>query len=146
MNIPQIMPASPSQRDPLNDPNTFFAWQRNHMANERTFLAWCRTGIAFFIFSFVIERLDFLLRRFSPLLGQEQSTMQALRDTRVMSVAAFLTGVLVVAIAAWRFYSLRRQINERDRQYSAMPSTVFLLVLVGMVVSMASFLAMILFL
>ena len=46
----------------LSDKNTFFAWQRNHMANERTFLAWCRTGISLIVFSFVIERFDLLIR------------------------------------------------------------------------------------
>ena len=35
-------PANP----PFADKNTFYAWQRNHMANERTFLSWCRTGLS----------------------------------------------------------------------------------------------------
>ena len=146
MNDTPKTPSPSVPNDPLDDPRTFFAWHRNHMANERTFLAWCRTGLTFFIFSVVIERLDLLLRHYSPLPGQEQGIMTAIRDTRIMSVAAFLTGMLVVVIAAWRFYALRRQIDVRDRGYSAKPSTAFLVVLAGMLISMAAFLATALFL
>ena len=39
------------------DDRIFFAWQRSHMANERTFLAWCRTSISLLAFGFVMQRV-----------------------------------------------------------------------------------------
>lgn len=46
----------------LRDRRTFFAWQRNHMANERTFPSWCSAEIALIAFGFATKRFDILLR------------------------------------------------------------------------------------
>jgi putative membrane protein len=135
----------PPREDILRDPKTFFAWQRNHMANERTFLAWCRTALSFFIFSFVIERFDFLLREVFPKLDVSQTASRALANTKLMSGAAFLAGVLVIGIAAWRFVSLKRRIDAVEQGFSSLPDYLLLGAVLAMVGVMAVFFSVVIF-
>ena len=127
----------------LSDKSTFFAWQRNHMANERTFLAWCRTGIALIVFSFVIERFDLLireLRSITPLDGK----LSHLGKTQYMAAMIFVLGAAIILMAGWRFFSMRRHINQGDIEFSPLPD-IFLLVSVLVTLAMVFLLFVFLF-
>src|SRR5512136_1625895 len=100
----------------LSDKNTFFAWQRNHMANERTFLAWCRTGISLIVFSFVIERFDLLIREFRAISPQPERFAH-LGKTQYMGVMTFVLGAAIMLLAGWRFFYMRRHINQGDLEF-----------------------------
>lgn len=79
----------------LSDKKTFFAWQRNHTANERTFLSWCRTGISLIGFGFLIERFDVVIRemRFLAVPGMSGKLNQV-PSTRFMGMVALGLGVV----------------------------------------------------
>jgi putative membrane protein len=112
------------QRD-LSELRTFFAWQRNHMANERTFLAWCRTGISLIIFSFVIERFDLLIRELR-MFSTHPEVYKALGRTHYMGVVIFVLGAFIIILAGWRFFYIRKHINQGGAEFSSLPD-VFLM-------------------
>jgi putative membrane protein len=103
----------------LSDKTTFFAWQRNHMANERTFLAWCRTGISLIAFGFVIERFDILIREMRIFAVNPQNSSH--HSTSIMGVVAFALGAFIVFLAGWRFFYIRRHINRGETDFSVLP-------------------------
>jgi putative membrane protein len=110
----------------LSDKNTFFAWQRNHMANERTFLSWCRTGISLIGFGFIIERFDIIIRevRFVEIPGMAQHAH--VPSTRYLGMTALGLGAVIIVLAGWRFYYIRRHINDGDPSFSVVPDTFLL--------------------
>jgi putative membrane protein len=112
----------------LSDRNTLFAWQRNHMANERTFLAWCRTGISLIAFGFVIERFDILIRemRFLAIPGLNEHINHPLPSTHIMGMVALGLGMVIIVLAGWRFFYIRKHINRGDTDFSVLPD-IFLL-------------------
>jgi putative membrane protein len=111
----------------LMDKNTFFAWQRNHMANERTFLSWCRTGISLIGFGFIIERFDILIRemRFVAIPGLAEH-LNHVPSTRYLGMTALGMGVVIILLAGWRFYHMRKHINNGDTEFSVVPDTILL--------------------
>ena len=109
----------------LSDERTFFAWQRNHMANERTFLAWCRTGIALIVFGFVIERFDLLIRELR-FMSENPVILHATNKTKYLGVITFALGAIIIILAGWRFFYIRRHINHSETQFSTLPD-IFLL-------------------
>ena len=109
----------------LSDERTFFAWQRNHMANERTFLAWCRTGIALIVFSFVIERFDLLIRELT-FFSKSPNLYSYTARTHYAGIAVFALGAAIILLAGWRFFYIRRHINKGDIEFSTLPD-VFLM-------------------
>jgi len=111
----------------LSDKNTFYAWQRNHMANERTFLSWCRTGISLIGFGFVIERFDVLIRemRFLALPGMNEH-IGHVPSTRYMGMIALGLGIVIIILAGWRFYYIRKHINNGSTDFSVLPDTFLL--------------------
>jgi putative membrane protein len=111
----------------LSDKNTFFAWQRNHMANERTFLSWCRTGIALIGFGFVIERFDVLIREMRFIADQGlKEHISHVPTTRYMGIIALGLGVVIIVLAGWRFYYIRKHIDSGSTAFSALPDTFLL--------------------
>ncbi|GAB6036008.1 DUF202 domain-containing protein [Fundidesulfovibrio butyratiphilus] len=126
------------------DATTLLAVQRNHLANERTFLAWCRTAVAFFVFSFVALRFDFVLREAMNLLGNATISHKILAESRILGVSSFITGSVVLVLAAWRFFTIRRQISTLDLTYTSLPDTLLIGLLVSMVTAMAILLSLIL--
>ena len=122
----------------LSDKNTFFAWQRNHMANERTFLAWCRTGISLIVFSFVIERFDLLIRELKFMSPSPEKLVQ-MEKTHYLSLITFILGVFIIFLAGWRFFDLRRHINRGESDFSALPD-IFLLISILLTLVMIFFL------
>jgi putative membrane protein len=119
----------------LTNPQVLLAWQRNHLANERTFLAWCRTGLALFAFGFVIERFDFFIRQMQSLPMFEGLTRKHLH-TEAISLTTFAVGVAVIIMAGWRFAYVRRLINRGEQQFSALPDTLFMISIMAIIVSL----------
>lgn len=109
----------------LSDKQTFFAWQRNHMANERTFLAWCRTGISLIVFAFVIERFDFLIREMK-VLAPHPELMKYPAETPYLALLIFALGAGIIIIAGGRFLCVRRHINQGEPDFSPLPD-IFLM-------------------
>jgi len=110
----------------LSDKNTFFAWQRNHMANERTFLSWCRTGISLIGFGFIIERFDVLIREVRVVEIQGTNTHLHIPSTRYLGITALGLGAVIIVLAGWRFFYIRRHINSGDPGFSVVPDTFLL--------------------
>lgn len=109
----------------LSDRRTFFAWQRNHMANERTFLSWCRTGISIIAFGFVVERFDILIREMRLFADHPELANHA-RGASLMGVTAMLLGAVIILLAGWRFFHIRKHINMGRTDFSILPD-VFLM-------------------
>jgi putative membrane protein len=119
----------------LSNPQVLLAWQRNHLANERTFLAWCRTGLALFAFGFVIERFDFFIRQMQSLPMFDGLARKHLH-TEAISLTTFAVGVLVIFMAGWRFAYVRRLINQGEQRFSALPDTLFMLAVMVIIISL----------
>jgi putative membrane protein len=117
----------------LSDKTTFFAWQRNHMANERTFLAWCRTGISLIIFGFVIERFDLLIRELRTYSAHPEM-IRYTGKTHDMGLIIFILGALIILMAGWRFFYIRRHINRGDTEFSVLPDVFLMVSILGTVV------------
>ena len=111
----------------LSDKTTFFAWQRNHMANERTFLSWCRTGISLIAFGFIIERFDILIREMRVIASPDMvEHLHHVPSTRYLGMVTLGLGVVIIVLAGWRFYYIRRHINSGNTAFSAVPDTFLL--------------------
>ncbi len=113
----------PQDRFNFEDERVFFAWQRNHMANERTFLSWCRTGISLIVFGFVIERFDLLIREIRFFSNSGNHVPQA----HYLGLVTFGLGAMIVVVAGWRFFYIRSRINRGEADFSPLPD-IFLMV------------------
>jgi inner membrane protein YidH len=87
---------------------------RDHAANERTFLAWVRTAIAVMAFGFLVEKFDIFL---AYMASQAQSHAGPLRGQRFANeagLAFILLGVVMIVIAAARFFRIARDIDKDE--------------------------------
>ncbi len=87
--------------------------QREHQANERTFLAWLRTSIALIGFGFAIARFGLFIHQIESALGQVRSTASTF-NSESLGVALVITGILTIALAAWRYNRVFWQIERGD--------------------------------
>lgn len=83
----------------------------DHAANERTFLAWVRTAIAVMAFGFVIERFDLFLQVMAPQLALKAATPHSQTFANLAGLAFIAIGVLMVAVAGFRFRTTARDID-----------------------------------
>jgi len=83
----------------------------DHAANERTFLAWVRTAIAVMAFGFVIERFDMFLQAMTPQLALRAATPHSQTFANMAGLAFIAIGVLMVAVAGFRFRTTARDID-----------------------------------
>lgn len=116
----------------LSDKRTFFAWQRNHLANERTFLAWCRTGISLIVFAFVIERFDFLIREMKVLAPHPELAKYP-AQTPYLALLTFTLGAGIILMAGGRFLCVRRHINRGEPDFSPLPDLFLMISMLVMI-------------
>lgn len=116
----------------------FHTRERNKLSNQRTFLAWVRTSLALITLGFVVQRFDLLLARTGDTDGL--SGRPQLFDW--VPVLFFILGGLIVALGAWDFFRLRRDIDRgrsslrsRLRDLLVVATLLFLLVVSALFVA-----------
>ena len=83
----------------------------DHAANERTFLAWIRTAIAVMAFGFLIERFDIFL---TSMTGALSHPLHGQRFANEAGLAFILIGVVMIVVAAVRFFRIARDIDKDE--------------------------------
>jgi putative membrane protein len=86
----------------------------DHAANERTFLAWVRTAIAVMAFGFVIERFDLFLQVAAPQLALQKFAPHGQAFANAAGLAFIAIGVVMIAIAGFRFVKTAKDIESED--------------------------------
>ncbi|WP_291329344.1 DUF202 domain-containing protein [Desulfovibrio sp. UCD-KL4C] len=97
------------------------AVMRTVLANERTFLAWCRTALGLLGFGFVLEKAGLYLKHLVPDIDPHLS-----KDLGLLSIFALLSGLLVLIGAAWRFFSIEKQIGSNLGRMTPVPEVLVL--------------------
>jgi putative membrane protein len=97
----------PANRSPIDR-------QREHQANERTFLAWLRTSIALIGFGFAIARFGMFLRQITFVMTEEFAAVDPVFNSQVLGAGLVVFGIIVIAIAAWRYNQVFWQIERGD--------------------------------
>jgi putative membrane protein len=90
--------------------------QREHQANERTFLAWLRTSIALIGFGFAIARFGLFLRELQSAVTGQDSATYSYMSSRIIGVGLVIVGIILVAVSAWHYNQVFRQIERSDYQ------------------------------
>ncbi|MFA6000674.1 MAG: DUF202 domain-containing protein [Thermoleophilia bacterium] len=113
------------------------------LANERTFLAWIRTGIALLAFGFVVEKAGSFLEALSADISAKQHNF--VRYSGVAGIVLMLSGAFIIAMSAWRFWSIDKSIRRGECETSAaldiavaMGITVIVLVFIVFLIFQAS--------
>lgn len=88
--------------------------QREHQANERTFLAWLRTSIALIGFGFAIARFGLFLHQLQATVTQQAASTNSLFSSENLGVSLVIVGIVVIALAAWRYNQVFWQIERGD--------------------------------
>jgi len=88
--------------------------QREHQANERTFLAWLRTSIALIGFGFAIARFGLFIRQLQATVTQQQVANNPIFNSENLGVSLVIFGIMVIALAAWRYNQVFWQIERGD--------------------------------
>lgn len=90
-------------------------------ANERTFLAWVRTAVAIIAFGFLVEKFELFLHYLARVrLDDGSAAIKAPKSEQIdaaQTVGLLLIGVgiVMIAVAAIRFLTLRRRIRSEER-------------------------------
>lgn len=103
--------------------------QREHQANERTFLAWLRTSIALIGFGLAIARFSLFLHQLNTALTQQDTPVNPLFNSENLGIILVITGIMTIALAAWRYNQVFWQIEQGDYQ----PSRFSVWILTGVV-------------
>jgi len=90
--------------------------QREHQANERTFLAWLRTSIALIGFGFAIARFGLFLRQLQTAVTNQLAPTNSLFNSESLGVTLVIIGIVVIALATWRYNQVFWQIERGDYQ------------------------------
>ena len=110
--------------------------QREHQANERTFLAWLRTSIALIGFGFALARFNLFLRQLSTAVTQQQQVPRnPLFNSDNLGVSLVIVGIIVIALAAWRYNQVFWQIERSDYQ----PNRLMVWIITGVVIILGIF-------
>ena len=100
--------------------------RRVHMANERTFLAWVRTSIAVMAFGFVVEKFSLFVRQMGSYIGKETAPANP-GYSSLIGIVLVVLGVLMGALAFFRYKQVDRQIEADSYQPSALLSIMLFL-------------------
>lgn len=103
--------------------------QREHQANERTFLAWLRTSIALISFGFAIARFGLFLRQLKTAITHQEAPFNPFFNSENLGVSLVTFGIIVIALAAWRYNQIFWQIERGDYQ----PNRLMVWILTGVV-------------
>ncbi len=95
---------------------------REHLANERTFLAWLRTSISLIGFGLAIARFSLFLRQIETTNTQKAVENNSIFNSENLGLCLIIVGIVVIALAAWRYNRVFRQIERADYR----PSRVFI--------------------
>jgi putative membrane protein len=134
-----LRPALCKPPDIFSDDRVLLAWQRSHMANERTFLSWCRTAVSLLAFGFVVEKFEMFLRHIVLLEGGVP-VRSATGDSVYLSLFAFGVAGAATLFAGVRFLRVRRHINRGEASYSVVPD-ILVIAAVTAIIMMALALA-----
>ena len=105
--------------------------QREHQANERTFLAWLRTSIALIGFGLAIARFNLFLRQLqAAVTQQQQDPKNPVFNSENLGVTLVIVGIIVVALAAWRYNQVFWQIERSDYR----PNRLMVWIITGVVI------------
>ncbi len=102
---------------------------REHQANERTFLAWLRTSLALIGFGFAIARFSLFLRQLQATMTQQEPASYPLFNSETLGVSLVVFGIVVIALAAWRYNQVFGQIEREDYR----PNRLLVWLLTGVV-------------
>ncbi len=105
------------------DDRIFFAWQRSHMANERTFLAWCRTSISLLAIGFVIQRFEMFMHQPAQFGGIPISTPTR-NEMIYLSLFCFGMAGVSTVVSRWRFLAARRHLSWGVASFSFLPDVL----------------------
>ena len=86
----------------------------DHSANERTFLAWVRTAIAVMAFGFLVEKFDLFLEVAAPSLAGRTLSLPGQKFGNLAGLALIVLGTAMVGIAAVRFVSIAKNIDQKE--------------------------------
>ncbi|MDX2099343.1 MAG: DUF202 domain-containing protein [Leptolyngbyaceae cyanobacterium bins.59] len=103
--------------------------QREHQANERTFLAWLRTSLALIGFGFAIARFSLFLRQLQTTVTQQEVGQPTFLNSETLGVSLVVFGIVVIALAAWRYNQVFWQIEQGDYR----PNRLLIWILAGVV-------------
>lgn len=109
--------------------------QREHQANERTFLAWLRTSIALIGFGLAIARFNLFLHQLQAAVTQQQIPSNPLFNTENLGVGLVVFGIVIIALAAWRYNQVFWQIERADYR----PSRLMVWLVTGVVMILGIF-------
>ncbi|WP_373544228.1 YidH family protein [Chamaesiphon sp.] len=118
------------------DPQPKIDRQREHQANERTFLAWLRTSIALIGFGFAISRFGLFLRQIHLALTQQEYPTDLIFNSENLGIGLVVVGIVTIAIAAWRYSQVLRQIERGN--YRPSPMLIWVVAVVVMILGSLS--------
>ncbi|HEY9599929.1 MAG TPA: DUF202 domain-containing protein, partial [Cyanophyceae cyanobacterium] len=104
--------------------------QREHQANERTFLAWLRTSVALIGFGFAIARFGLFLHQLQAAVTQRPVASNPLFNSENLGVSLVVFGIIVIALATWRYNQVFWQIERGDYR----PNRLIVWLLAGVVI------------
>ncbi|MEO1429778.1 MAG: DUF202 domain-containing protein [Cyanobacteria bacterium J06633_8] len=87
---------------------------REHLANERTFLAWLRTSISLIGFGLAIARFSLFLRQLQTTTARQTVKNHSIFNSENLGLCLVIIGIIVIALAAWRYNRVFRQIERAD--------------------------------
>jgi len=119
--------------DIFGDDRVLLAWQRSHMANERTFLAWARTSVSLLAFGFVIEKFEVFLHHLLRLEGRAASAEPS-QSMLFLSLFSFLLAAIAILMSGIRFLRVRRHINRGEASFSVVPDVLVVVLVIVIIV------------
>ncbi len=119
-----IRKTKPVARPPdlMGDDRVLLAWQRSHMANERTFLSWCRTSISLLAFGFVIEKFELFIHHLLRLEGAPPSEPSG--EVVFLALFSFALAGTAIILSGVRFMKSRRHIDQGEPTFSIIPDVL----------------------
>ncbi len=108
-------PAPPAAQPPARDVQRWLAYERNHLANERTFAAWLRTGLS-------LAAVGIAVAHFLP--EEERAPMLSV----TVGTGFVFAGLALILFGAWRYERTHRELSEAsgERTRIVAPRIVYL--------------------